>query len=340
MTGVRSAEIRGTRPSPTRRAFLAAAGALLAAGPALAQQPAAAPAAPRVKGPRVFLDYDQAELDAAYDQSVWAPNQRQITGRYATNSELARVRLGPPRRLAYGPTAIEKLDVYSPKRPNAPIMVFIHGGAWRAGRAADYAFPAETFVRAGAHFVVLDFALVQDVGGSLLPMADQVRRAVAWCYRNAASFGGDPNRLYVSGHSSGGHLAGVVAVTDWVRDFGLPADAVKGTMCVSGIYDLAPVRLSARSSYVKFTDEMVQALSTIRYIDRIKAPMLIAHGTLETPEFQRQNREFAEALRAAGRPSLLVVAQGYNHFEILETLANPYGLLGRPALELMRIQPG
>jgi arylformamidase len=245
----------------------------------------------------------------------------------------------PPRRLAYGATEVEKLDVYSPKRRNAPILVFIHGGAWRTGRAADYAFPAETFVRSGAHFVALDFAAVQDVEGSLLPMADQVKRAVAWCYRNAATFGGDPGRLYVCGHSSGAHLAGVVAITDWLRDFGLPPDVVKGTVCVSGLYELQPVRLSARASYVKFTDEMVQALSTIRYIERIKAPMVVAYGTLETPEFQRQSREFAEALRAAGRPSLLVTAQGYNHFEILETLASPYGLLGRPALELMRIQP-
>lgn len=338
MERVTPAEIPDTGPSRARRALLAAgAWAALAPYAVLAQQPPAA--APRPKGPRVFLDYDQAELDAAYDQSVWAPNQRQVTGRYATNSDLARVRLGSPRRLAYGPTEIEKLDVYSPKRGNAPVMVFIHGGAWRGGRSKDFGFLAETFVRAGAHFVALDFAAVQEVDGSLMPMADQVRRAVAWCWRNAASFGGDPARLYVSGHSSGGHLAGVVAATDWQRDFSLPPDIVKGTVCVSGMYDLAPVRLSARSSYVKFTDEMVQALSTIRHIERIRAPMVLAYGTLETPEFQRQNREFAEALRAAGRPNLLVVAQGYNHFEILETLANPYGLLGRPALELMRIQP-
>ena len=325
--------------SRARRALLAGgAAALVAPGALLAQQPSAAPARP--KGPRVFLDYDQKELDDAYDQSVYAPNLRQITGRYATNSEVTRARLGPPRRLAYGPSEIEKLDVYSPKRPGSPIMIFFHGGAWRSGRAADYAFPAETFVRSGAHFVVADFAPAQDVGGNLLAMADQARRAVAWCYRNAASFGGDPNRLCVSGHSSGGHLAGVVAITDWARDFGLPADVVKGTVCVSGMYELAPVRLSARSSYVKFTDGMVDALSTARHIDRIRAPMVIAYGTLETPEFQRQNREFAEALRAAGRPSLLVVAQGYNHFEVPETLANPYGLVGRPALELMKIQPG
>ena len=322
-----------------RRLLAAGAAALLVPGAALAQLPGAPAAAPREKGPRVFLDYDQAELDAAYDQSVWAPNQQQVTGRYATNSDLTRARLGAPRRVAYGPTEIEKLDIYSPKRGNAPVMVFIHGGAWRGGRSKDYAFLAENFVRAGAHFVVVDFAWAQDVGGSLFAMADQVRRAVAWCHRNAASFGGDTNRLYVSGHSSGGHLAGVVAVTDWQRDFGLPPDAVKGTVCVSGIYDLQPVRLSSRSGYVKFTDDMVQALSTMRYIERIRAPMVVAYGKLESPEFQRQNREFAEALQAAGRPVLLVVGEGYNHFELIETLASPYGLVGRPALELMRVQP-
>ena len=109
------------------------------------------------------------------------------------------------------------------------------------------------FVSAGAHFVVPDFVWVQDAGGSLMPMADQVRRAIAWVHRNAASFGGDPDRIYVSGHSSGAHLAAVVATTDW-REYGVPSNIVKGALCCSGLFDLKPVRLSARSSYVKFTD--------------------------------------------------------------------------------------
>ena len=109
------------------------------------------------------------------------------------------------------------------------------------------------FVSAGAHFVVPDFVWVQDAGGSLMPMADQVRRAIAWVHRNAASFGGDPDRIYVSGHSSGAHLAAVVATTDW-PEYGVPSNIVKGTLCCSGLFDLKPVRLSARSSYVKFTD--------------------------------------------------------------------------------------
>jgi len=297
-----------------RRAFLAS-GAALAASPALAQ--------------KVFLDYDQAALDAAYDQSKYAPNLQQVVKRYGTNSEMTRSRIGAARRLAYGGAAIEQLDIYRTDRPNAPVMVFIHGGAWRSGLAKDYAFPAEMFLRAGAHFVVPDFSWVQDAGGSLLPIADQVRRAVAWTVRNAESFGGDPARVHVSGHSSGGHMGGVVAISE---------PAVKGFVLISGMYDLLPVSLSARASYVKFNEQTLQELSAIRHLDKIRAPVSVVHGTLETPEFQRQSRDFAEALRKAGKPVELIVADGYNHFEVMETLANPFQFAGRAALEQMKLK--
>ena len=307
---------------------------------AFAREPGPAQPGPRLKGPRVWLDLDQAELDAAYDQNVWAANRDQIVRRFAAQSDVARARLGEPRRFAYGAGPIEGLDLYATPRADAPISVLIHGGAWRAGLARNYAFAAELFVRAGAHFIVPDFAAVQDVGGSLMPMADQVRRAVAWVYRNAASFGGNPDRLYVSGHSSGAHLAGVVLTTDWPRDFGLPEDLVKGGLCSSGMYDLKAVRLSARSSYVKFTDEMEEALSSERHLDRLSAPLVVSYGTRESPEFQRQGRDFAAAVAAAGKPVKLLVGEDYNHFEIIETLASPYGLLGRAALELMKLSQG
>jgi len=327
------------RHEATRRAFLRTgiASTVLAAGggSAFAQPPA--PPAPRAKGPAVWLDMDQAELDAAYDQIKYAPNLPQITTRYATNSEAVRARLGGPRRYAYGPTPIEALDVYATTRANAPINIFLHGGAWRGGLAKNYGYAAELFVHAGAHYVVPDFINVTEASGSLMPMAEQVRRAVAWVYRNARSFGGDPDRLYVSGHSSGGHLAGVVLVTDWRKDFNLPVDTVKGGLCCSGLFDLKAVRLSARSSYVKFTDEIEHALSSQRHLDKLNAPVIVAYGTFETPEFQRQSRDFAAAVKAAGKPVELLVAEGYNHFEIPETLANPYGLLGRAVLAQMSL---
>lgn len=125
--------------------------------------------------------------------------------------------------------------------------------------------------------------------------------------------------------------------TDWAGDFGLPADAVRGGLVISGMYDLEPVRLSARSDYVRFTDAVVEALSPQRHIGRLTCPLVIAYGTLETPEFQRQARDFAATARNAGKPVELLVAEGYNHFEILETLASPYGLLGRVALRAMNL---
>lgn len=305
----------------------------MAAGAASAQP---APA-PRVKGTLVWLDLDQKELDDAYDQSVYAPNQRQVTGRYVTNSEAVRARIGAPRRFSYGGTPIEGFDLYATRRPNAPVQVFIHGGAWRAGLAKDYATPAEMFINAGAHFAVLDFNNVVEAGGDLMVMAKQVRNAVAWIYRNAASFGGDPNRVFVSGHSSGGHLAGVVLTTDWKNDFNLPTDVVKGGVCCSGMFDLKPVRLSKRSEYVKFTDATEQALSSQRHLDKLNCPVSLCYGTLETPEFQRQSRDFAAAVKAAGKPVTLAVGQGYNHFEMNETLASPYGVFGRAVLEQMAL---
>ena len=289
------------------------------------------------KGPLVWLNMDQAELDAAYDQSRYAPNQALVQARRLVLSQRARAALGEPLRFAYGSSGIEALDVYRTKQANAPISVFIHGGAWRNGRAADFAYLAEIFVHAGAHSVILDFTNIDAVQGNLMIMARQVRSAVAWVYENAARFGGDPNRLYVCGHSSGGHLAGTVVSADWKKDFGLPGDILKGALLCSGMYDLKPVRLSARSNYVRFTDETEQELSALRHLDRIACPLLVAYGTCETPEFQRQARDFAAALAAAGKQHELLVGEAYNHFEMLETLANPYGLLGRAVLAQMRL---
>jgi arylformamidase len=287
---------------------------------------------------KVFLNYTQKELDDAYSQPVYAPNREQVLGRYATNSDISRRYLGHPERLAYGPTEIEKLDVFRTKKPNAPINVFIHGGAWRAGSARDYAFHAENFVGAGANLVVLDFNNVLETGGSLTVMADQIRRAVAWVYRNAQTIGGDRSRFYISGTSSGAHFGGVCAATDWNKDHDLPADFVRGYTLCSGMYDLRGPRLSIRSQYVKFTDEMEHALSPQRHVERINAPIVLVYGSLETPEFQRQSRDFAVALEQAGKPVKLIRGEGYNHFEIAETLASPYGIVGRAVLEQMELR--
>jgi arylformamidase len=322
----------------TRRGLVAgvAAGTFaLASEPAIAQRCPATPPA-RAKGPPVWLDLDQEALDDAYDQAVYAFNSRNIAERHAAGNEKALSVIGKPERLAYGPTDIEKVDIYRTKRPNAPTMIFIHGGAWRGGRSADFAVYAEVFVKAGANFVAVDFNNAIETGGDLFPMVDQCRRAVAFVYRNAASFGANANETYLCSRSSGSHLGSCVVITEWEK-LGLPRDILKGAVLGSGMYDLKAVRLSKRGNYVKFTDEMEEALSAQRHIDRIHTPLVLAHGTLETPEFQRQTRDFAAALLAAGKPVQLIVGKGYNHYEVGETLGNPYAIMGRAALEMMKL---
>jgi arylformamidase len=198
---------------------------------------------------------------------------------------------------------------------------------------------AETLVNAGTHLAVLDFNNVIETGGDLMTMADQIRRGVAWVCKNARSFGGDPERIYISGHSSGGHWVGVLLTTDWQKDFGMPPTMIKGGVVGSGMFDLKPVRLSARSNYVKFTDEAEETLSSQRHLDKLMAPVALVYGTAETPEFQRQSRDFAAAVKTAGKPVTLSVMEGYNHFEVSEQLANPYSFFGRAVLEQMKLRP-
>ncbi len=288
-------------------------------------------------GPLVWRDMDQKALDDAYDQDVYAPNRPLIVARRIAASERARAILGEPRRVAYGPSEYERLDIFRApltQGERAPVNVFVHGGAWRRNKGPDYHLQAEPLVRAGAHSVILDFINVEQAGGDLLPMYEQVRRAIAWTWRNADDFGGDRDRFYISAHSSGSHLAACVLARGWGEE-DLPENFCKGALLLSGMYELEPVRRSKRSSYVSFTDAMVEQLSSQRYLDGLHTPLILAYGTQETPEFQRQTRDFFAAVQAAGKAAELIVGEAYNHFELLETLANPYGLTGRAMLRQM-----
>ena len=260
---------------------------------------------------------------------------RSFTSGGKRNSEEVRARLGEPRRFAYGPTPVEMLDIYTTKTPNAPINVFIHGGAWRAGEAWEFCDAAELFVHAGAHFVVPDFIDVIDAGGSLMPMAEQVRRAVAWVHKNAGELRRRPEpHLRVRpflGRASGRHAAD----HRLAKDFGVPADVIKGALLSSRhVRPQAGAAVQARR-YVKFTDEMEAGAAHRRHLARIDCPLIVAAGTYETPEFQRQAATLLRALKARRQAGHAASASGYNHFEMPGDARQPYGLLGRAVLEQM-----
>ncbi|MCW5771147.1 MAG: alpha/beta hydrolase [Rhodospirillaceae bacterium] len=322
------------RLATTRRGFVI--GSALAAATLPLQRAWAQETKPGADA-KVFLDYTQKALDDAYDQRVWAKNAGEVIKRYGVSSKAVQAKYKHETK-SYGASPDETLDIYPPVKNAggaAPIHVFIHGGAWRGGTKDLYAFPAPVFAEHGAIYVALNFGNIPKV--RLPEMAHQVRGAIAWIYKNAKTFGGDPERIYVSGHSSGGHLCGVVCTTDWAR-YGVPQTVLKGAVSVSGMYDLYPVMLSARSSYVKISKEEMVALSAERHLSRIACPIIVAHGDKESPEFQRQSRHFAAIVQAqVAQPCEYLVGKGYNHFEVIETLGTPQGVLGAAALKQMKL---
>jgi arylformamidase len=215
------------------------------------------------------------------------------------------------------------------------VHVHVHGGGWRNLTKDDESFLAAGLVPEGATLAVLNFATIPKI--RLPEMIDQARRAIAWLHARAAQHGADAERIHVSGHSSGGHMAAVLLATDWPR-FGLPKDVLKSGLLMSGSYDLRPVMLSARSSYVKLSDAEMLELSPILHVENIVAPVTIAFGRLETPEFRRHARSFHEALLQAGKVSTLLDCGEVNHFELLELLARPGTPLCRAALRLMGLR--
>ena len=275
---------------------------------------------------RIFLDYTQAELDQAYDQLVWAPHRDAIQAEIRKECEAVRKAM-PPRTERYGRSEVQLLDIFAPTgATKVPVLVYLHGGAWLRGSRQDTVYPAPAVTRRGAALVVPEFDNVSVV--SLPRMVEQCREAVDWVVRNAASFGGDPDRVYLAGHSSGAHLASCVLLGD---------PPVKGALLISGMYDLHAPLLSARSNYVRITPEELDAASAMRHLGRIRCPVAVAWSVGDSPEFRRQAQVFAAALEGMGRLASRTEVFSPNHFEEPRQLADPDSALGRVLFSLMGI---
>jgi len=284
-----------------------------------------------------WRDLSQEELDAAYNQATYAPNMAEVIARLSDKSREARKLLGNPQTHIYGGQTIESLDLYSSNKTQSPIVVFIHGGSWQAGTAEDNAFPARTLVNSGCHFVVPDFSPVGDFDGDIHGMVIQLKQAISWVHQEAQTFGGDPNNIFLCGFSSGAHLAGVLLTQNWT-DMGLPCYPFRGAMLCSGMYELTPVSHSFRREFVNLDENNIPELSPLVNLENIHCPLVVAYGTKESPEFIRQGDDFIHALRKNGKAVSKVVAQGLNHYEIIESLESSESVLSEALLTLVANQ--
>lgn len=280
----------------------------------------------------VYLNYTQPQLDEMYDQTIWAKNYKQIIDRYQFRSNLAEDIIGKPTIIKYGDSEIESFNIFKANIPNAPLVIFIHGGAWKSGRSFNYNYPAMQFHEKGINYISLDFSNVQEVG--LDGMTKQIRKAVSYIYKNNKTLGFNKDQLFIVGHSSGAHLASVLLTTDW-KAYEMPTNTIKGATLISGIYDLKPVRKSARSKYVFIDNKIENDYSPIIHSKTIKMPVIISYGGLESEEFKRQSIDFYEKLRNTNNNISLIKQDYFNHFEIMDDFGNPYNSASLKTIDMI-----
>ena len=281
---------------------------------------------------RVFRDYDQAALDRTLNLRARWPEHPQYFQRWADDSAAVRARLAGRLDLAYGTEPAETLDFFPAEgAAPAPLLAFIHGGYWQALDKGDYSYMAPAFVDQGVDqgvaFASLNYGLAPAT--RIGTMIDQVRRALAWLYRNAGDLGIDPARIVVAGHSAGGHLAAMAASTDWPAiDPALPAALLAGGCAISGVYDLEPIRLSYHNKLLGIQPDQAAPWSPLANLPDPSwsagaPPLLLAVGSEETEEFLRQQAEYAAAWQARGLTVREVDMAGLNHFSAVDALAEP-----------------
>ena len=283
---------------------------------------------------KIYRQYDQKALDAQYNLRARFTDFATYVAQWETEGDAAYAHPGWRRDLAYGLTPAEKLDLIAPESRDgkrAPLFVFFHGGYWQALDKRHGALLAPSFVKAGIAYATVNYTLAPLAG--MDEIMRETRAALAWLWRNAPLLGCDPNRIVVSGHSAGGHIAAMLAATDWTRLGGLPPDLVKAAFPVSGIYDLEPIRLSYQNPVLKLDEGAVARNSPIRLAPHL-ARMLLAVGDKEPDEFQRQQEEFAAAWTQKGVRTEIVPAVGLHHFDIVAKLGDPAHPLGRAAIDL------
>lgn len=275
------------------------------------------------------------EIRREFDMRVAVPDGQDFVPRYEQRSEAARGRLQAVRDVRYGAGPRQRLDIFPAGTPDAPIVMFWHGGAWRYQSKEHFSYVAEPLVAAGVTAILVGYDLHPDV--TLLRMMDEAREAVAWCVRHAASFGGDPSRIAVCGHSAGAQLCGMALAHDYAAD-GLPRAPVRGALLISGSYDMEP-----HSRHERYLDMGLADAELVRKASPLYHPpldpgirLVIAAGARETSGYIAQAETFCRLCIARGHDARVLKSPGDHHFSVIERLAEPDHPLTQALIGLAR----
>src|SRR5215471_5612420 len=283
---------------------------------------------------KLYRDFtSQEEIDRQYNVEALEPDMRPYVELFGGGSEQARRELPCVLDVPFGPTLDETVDVFPAKQPGAPILVFIHGGCWRSRSSKDFHLVARGPSAHGVTVVVTNYSLCPKV--TIAEITRQSRAVIAWLSLEARSFNGDPERIFVCGHSAGGQQVGMVVATDWPGEYGLPQDIIKGGIPISGLFDLSPFRYSWLQPKLLLTHEVIQQQSPLFHIPAAGPPLLVSVGEKEPAEFHRQAADYLAAWRAQGLHGELFTQSGKNHFTAIAGLAETTSSFCQALLDFM-----
>jgi len=271
------------------------------------------------------------EIDQEYNPRFIVEYTDELIQSYFTESQRVLREYSNRSAVAYGPTQSETLDIFPAEKLCSPIHIFFHGGYWHSLTSRDFAFVAEGLVRNGITTVLVNYALCPSV--NIDEIVRQSRDATAWTYHNAEDFGGNPERISVSGHSAGGHLTGMLMSTDWEKNYGLPPNLIKGFLPVSGLFDLKPFPFSWLQPKLLLTSEQVLRNSPVFLKPMYTPHVMVAVGADESDEFQRQSKNYTIFLQKHGVHAEYLSMPGKNHFNIIHDFLGDGGPLCKKIIE-------
>ena len=260
-------------------------------------------------------------LEKGYNVRLLVDDFDALIEKWSKWSEDFRANIDSSLNCQYSSGEKDKLDIFRCGKPNAPLFIFIHGGYWQRGDKSVYSFVAESFVSSGIDVALIGYQLCP--GTSMTNIVDKIREAIVWIWNNASDYSISRHRINVSGHSAGGHITGMVLATDWSTiSNNLPKDIVKTGIPISGLYQLDPIRETTIADALGLNDEESLALSPHFYQPQTEAPILVALGGGETPEFHWQTNKFVKRWKNFKAPLDYFAEPDVDHFGVVERLAN------------------